>query len=520
MTGTTMRKLNYSLLTAVLACGPARGADWLTDGGSPQRTAWQKDEHILNTSNVKNLRILWKLKLDNQSNQMHSLFPPLIIDQLRTPGGVKQVAIVAGVSDNIYAIDAEAGTVLWKRHFDYPPATNLRPGNDDPLCPEGLLATPTIGAANAAGQRPVYALAGDGQLHTLNAGDGEELTPPVHFVGANSKVYSLNLYDNVIFTTTSQGCHGNPNQMWAIKADDPEHKVMTASPKSGGLWGRSGVAIDSSGVAWAPTGDGRYDKETQTYGNGLIGAKVTDGQLKIEDYFIPSNWSWLQKRDLDFQVTPAIFNYKGRELMTGASKECRVYLLDTKNPGGDDHQTPLDRTPLICNEEVNFASAGIWGSMASWEDSNGTRWVLTPFWGPVHSKFKVPVSYGPVTHGAVVAFKVEEKNGKLQLTPAWMSRDMNQAEPPLVANGVVYGFGSGENTTQAYADIGLRDSSKLRIAASTHAILYALDAQTGKELYSSGSQITSWNHFEGLSLANGRVYLGTYDDMLYCFGLQ
>ena len=35
----------------------------------------------------------------------------------------------------------------------------------------------------------------------------------------------------------------------------------------------------------------------------------------------------------------------------------------------------LERTPLICNEEVNFASAGIWGAMASWEDAQGTRWI-------------------------------------------------------------------------------------------------------------------------------------------------
>jgi outer membrane protein assembly factor BamB len=124
-----------------------------------------------------------------------------------------------------------------------------------------------------------------------------------------------------------------------------------------------------------------------------------------------------------------------------------------------------------------------------------------------------------VTRGAVVAFKLEEKGGKLQLTPAWMSRDMDHAEPPVIANGVVYAYGSGEDTTQAYPDRGLDDSSPLRIAASTHATLYALDAETGKELYSSGEQITSWNHFGGLSVANGRVYIGTFDGVLYSFGL-
>jgi outer membrane protein assembly factor BamB len=101
-----------------------------------------------------------------------------------------------------------------------------------------------------------------------------------------------------------------------------------------------------------------------------------------------------------------------------------------------------------------------------------------------------------------------------------MSRDMNQAEPPVIANGVVYAYGNGENTRQAYADRGLADLSPLRIKASSHAVLYALDGKTGKELYSSGDQITSFNHFSGLTVANGRVYIGTFDSVLYCFGLE
>ena len=238
-----MRKLQQSFFflaalacgLAALACAPLMAADWLMDGNDIFRTAWQKDEKTLSTANVKNMQILWKLQLDNKPQQMHSLFPPLIIDRLRAAGGEKQVAIVSGISDNIYAIDVAAGTVIWKKHFDYPEPANVRPGNDDPLCPEGALATPVVGPLNANGQRPVYALAGDGQLHTLNAADGEELSQPVQFMGANAKAYALNLWQNAIYTTTAQGCHGNPNQMWAMRLDDPTHKVLTASPKSGGL---------------------------------------------------------------------------------------------------------------------------------------------------------------------------------------------------------------------------------------------------------------------------------------------
>lgn len=516
-----MRRVNLWLLHPAVFCliaGALSAADWPTDGGNPQRTAWQRDEKILNKDNVKNMTVLWKIKLDNVPQEMHSLFAPLIVEGVPTSAGKKEIAIVAGISDNLYAIDVKTGALLWKRHFDYPvPERRGRPG--DPLCPPGMTAAPTIAAADAQGNRTLYAMTGDGKLHTLSVANGEELAPPFQFGYANGKHYSLNLWNDTLFTTTSQGCAGNPNQMWAVNLKDPAKKVMTFNPGSGGLWGRSGAAIDSTGTAWAPTGDGRYDPDNKIYGNGLIGAHVVGNELKLKDWFEPSNWIWLQKRDLDMQVTPAIFPFKGRELMITGSKECRVYLLDTRSAGGANHLTPLFRTPLMCNEEVDFQSAGIWGSMASWEDSKGTRWALTPFWGAAHPDFKVPQSYGKVDHGAIVAFKVEDKNGKFQLTPAWMSRDMDQAEPPVIANGVVYAYGSGENTRQAYADVGLADFSPLRIKASTKAVLYALDAETGKELYSSGNLIDSWVHFGALSVANGRVYLGTFDSTLYCFGL-
>jgi len=499
-------------------CAITWGAEWPTDGANPQRTNWQQNETILSKANAANLKILWKVKLDNVPREMHSLLPVLIADQVRTNNGPREIVLAAGVSDNLYALDAATGTILWKKHFDYPPPA--RSGRaTDPLCPGGLTATPVIGPPQPSGARMLYALAGNGALHTIDLATGDETSQPIPFGYPNGKAYALNLWNNVIFTTTSQGCAGNPNQMWAINLNDPQKKVMTFNPGSGGLWGRTAAAIDSSGTAWAPTGDGTYDLPTRRYGNGLIGARVEGNELKLKDWYIPSNWAWLFKKDLDMQVTPAIFKYKGRELMVTASKECRIYLLDPKSAGGEDHQTPLYRTPLICNEEVNFAGTGIWGSMTTWEDSKGTRWILAPFWGPSHSDFKAPVSYGSAKHGAVVAFKLEEKSGKLQLTPAWMSRDMNHAEPPVVANGVVYAYGSGENTAQAYPERGLNDSSPLRIAASTHATFYALDAETGKELYSSGDQIASFAHFGGLSIANGRVYLGTYDSVLYCFGL-
>jgi outer membrane protein assembly factor BamB len=197
--------------------------------------------------------------------------------------------------------------------------------------------------------------------------------------------------------------------------------------------------------------------------------------------------------------------------------------MDTEAIGGDDHRTPAYRTPLICNEIVDFAEAGIWGSLATWEDSKGVRWILSPFWGPKHSAFKAPIEIVLVKKGAIVAFKMEStKAGGVWLAPAWISRDMDQAEPPLIANGMIFAYGSGENMAQAFPDVGLDFRMERRVPLSTHAVLYVLDAQTGKELWSSGSsgkQITTWNHWSGLGLANGSVYINTYDGTLYRFGI-
>src|SRR5205085_1859811 len=108
----------------VFAQGNAPVANWLTDGGTPQRTAWQKDEHTLTTANVKNLTLRWKYKTDNEPREMHAMFPPLIVGRVATAAGPKQLAIVAGVSDNVYAIDVATGGLLWQHHFDttfFPP---------------------------------------------------------------------------------------------------------------------------------------------------------------------------------------------------------------------------------------------------------------------------------------------------------------------------------------------------------------------------------------------------------------
>ena len=84
------------------------------------------------------------------------------------------------------------------------------------------------------------------------------------------------------------------------------------------------------------------------YGNGIIWPEAEIRQtkeLKLYDTFGPPNAAWLVKRDLDAQVTPVIFPYKGKELMVSGSKECRLWMMDTASIGGDDHRTDISSPP-------------------------------------------------------------------------------------------------------------------------------------------------------------------------------
>jgi hypothetical protein len=78
----------------------------------------------------------------------------------------------------------------------------------------------------------------------------------------------------------------------------------------------------------------------------------------------------------------------------------------------------------------------------------GAQWVLAPFWGPVSKEFKAPIEHARPKGGGVAAFKLEERAGKWQLTPAWLSRDMDLAEEAVIANGVVFAYAAGEDASQ------------------------------------------------------------------------
>jgi outer membrane protein assembly factor BamB len=123
-----------------------------------------------------------------------------------------------------------------------------------------------------------------------------------------------------------------------------------------------------------------------------------------------------------------------------------------------------------------FAKAGLNAdALSTWQDSTGTRWVLA-------SAAK-----------SVGAWKVGDT-----LQPGWTSREIASPLTPVIVNGVVFAVAGGNR--------------------AAHAVMYALDGLTGRELWNSGNAITSFApRSAGLAAGGSQVYLGTNDGTLWAF---
>jgi outer membrane protein assembly factor BamB len=516
--------MNYAFRKTLLlgiACSPLLLAgSWPTFGGDSQRSGWARDETEISRDSVKHFQLLWKLKVENEPKELNALTPPIAVNPVYTDRGAKSFVIFGGSSDNIYVVDVDTGKLVWNKHFENsaPPATGPQ-SSGSYFCPNALNDTPAV--ANTSAGPTVYIISIDGKLHALNLVTGADRFPPRAFVPAYSKNWSLNVVDNVVYTSTSQNCAVAKSGIWAMNLSNPDMPVTTFEVKTygAGIWGRGGPTIGADGIIYTATGDGPADPAAGKFADSVLA--LTPKTLKLSDYFMPQNANYITRKDLDMgNSSPVVFSYKDRKLLVTGGKEGLLFLLDTKSLGGETHREPLYRTPLYANAEADIAGHGFWGAFASWEDGNGGRWVYAPAWGPINASAPAfPKTNGAAPNGSIMAFQIKERDGRPVLEPAWASENMSVPEPPVIANGVVLAISSGEFTRQV-APEGRLWTAQERIAKSPgNATLYALDATTGEELYSSGKAISSFTHLGGLAVSEGRVFVTTHDQTVYAFGV-
>lgn len=538
--------------------------EWLTWQSDAERSGWARAEQQLTKANAGKLGMLWKAQLDavpTRVNSYSTLTDPLVAENVRTKQGLKTVVFVASAENNVYALDADSGTEIWARKFPGAGKPPLPPSGN---CPANLNATPVIDKEHSI----LYVLTNDGKLRGLGLSDGEDQMVATEFTSPYSRNWSLNLVDGMIYTSASRGCGDAISSISAMDVSKPGHPVVRFYPSTGkasGPWGRGGIVRIPTGMI-AQTADGSYDPASGRFGNTFLGLTK---DLRLTDSYTPANWDYLNRKDFDLgAASPTVFQFDKWTLVAAAAKEGVVYLLDAANLGGTNHQTPLYVSPRYGNDDLTFGYNGVWGSLSTWVDASGQRWLLVPMQGPpakdTVSQFRL--SDGKVVNGSVMAFRVKKENGKPALEPAWISHDLDLPGMPVMANGVVYVLATGDRARDAFRQgpprsaggapgarrggglfggpqnqVNVGEPGAERDAAwltsqnepggqtpgrrfsggmdATHAVLYALDAETGKQLYSSSEAVDSWNHYGGIALAGGRIYLSTYDARVFAFGL-
>ena len=516
--------------------GPAV-PDWLSYNYDQQRTGWNRGEQVLSKTTVGKLKPLWNTQLTTASQALllSTLTAPVVAGGVSTSAGPKDLVFSISIEDTLTALDAGSGQIVWQKKFPNP-LTPLRPVSIN--CSNTEQATPTIDKAKGI----IYFNTSDGKLRGARLADGEQAITLTDMVQPFSRNWSLNLVDDVVYTTAARGCGGSPAQpvefgtVAAMDVSDPTHpslsRFYTGKGRPAGPWGASGVAWGPQG-AYVSTADGPNNPGSGIYGDMVLAIRPHGWGLN--DSFTPTHWKYVNARDLDFGSGGVLlFAFGKRNIVATASKETVIYLLDADNLGGVDHMTALYQSPRWANDTQDFQAQGVWGSLATAQNEKGERWLYTPMWGPVGKAApKFAITNGEVVNGSIMAFKVVEESGKPSLQPGWVSRDLNLASPPVVANGVVYALQTAESAVQVPKDIFNPDGSRkpgwtpekgadnrIMIPHATMT-LFAFDAETGKQLWSSGKTMEGNTvHFTQPVVALGKLFAVDHAGHVWAFGLK
>ena len=475
-------------LLASAAALHAQALDWPTASADAQRTGWEKSDPLITKEDVaKKFQMLWKIRPKSPG-----LMAPVILGRLIGYRGFKELAFIGGSDDSLYVQDVDMNRLYWQTKF-VPPMESAAP---TPNCPGGITAMPTLltqslrrGPRPAPGapppptagrQRPnvtfggprsLYVISSDGMFRRLNVANGNEAGMTFQVFPANSRVSTLNVNDGVVYATTSNGCGGAPNAVWAIDFSNPDASaapVVRTLPTGGSNpVGIGGPAIGTDGTIYVQTGDGPSDPANGKFANALLA--LTPETLVPKGYFQDTAAA---------SVTPVIFDYKSHDVIVNASRDGRLNLLDASS--FSDHKTILAQSPKV--------DGGFWGGLSTWADAAGTRYVLGTIWHKENG-----------SSGSIVAFKLEEKDGKPVFTPAWTVKDLVRPVPPVIASGVAFLLSSGEGRK--------------------HAVLHAVDATNGAAIWSTKNEVTAVGNLTPLTVANGRVYFVTADSTVWVFGL-
>jgi outer membrane protein assembly factor BamB len=273
------------------------------------------------------------------------------------PGG-KDIVIVATEQNQVYALDAANGSVVWQKQVGTPVAQGSLPcGNINPL---GITGTPVIDAPSrtlffdamttpdggSTKKRLIFALSiDDGSTRTGWPVDVSAVARSGALTfdsSVQSQRGALALVGGTVYVAYGGhwgDCGSYHGWVVGVPIANPSGvKAYATTARGAGIWGPGGVVSDGTSL-FVATGNSMGTNGTWGHGEAVL--RLTAGPAfsgQAADYFAPSNWKALDDSDTDLGGSnPVLVDVPGANpshLVVALGKNSVAYLINRANLGG------------------------------------------------------------------------------------------------------------------------------------------------------------------------------------------
>lgn len=529
----------------------------LTQHNNNQRTGVKLDEPTLVIPDVRNsFHKLFEVRVDPPAQGGPSNWTSQIVAQPLfasdvpwSDGTTKDVLIICTMHGTVYAFDAGNNcNQLWAQWLGQPVLDFIGANgqvNDDKdmfgTNPEwGILSTPVIDPD----LKRVYVVmwhndnSGTYKLHKLDLVTGNDLgqaTINGAAPGAPQQVFKpvfqkqrpgLLLLkptdlppgrqadvgpEGTIYIAFGASIEKDPTYhgwVFAYDADTLNRRAVWCSTPNGnqaGIWqSGAGLTADEDGNIYLMTGNGNFDAARQNFGESFV--KLSCSNLQVLDWFTP--WYW---RDLDEGGKDRDLGSSGpvciprTNFILGAGKVGILYSLNRNNMGQlGDEATQKDNSI----DEIQATGDQPYPDLQNDNHVHGSPVYFQQLnrvylWGEREKlkSFQIDPA-GRFLRNSVVVGNVTAPDGM----PGGM---LSLSSPPDdAANAIIW------------AVLPLAgDANKTRLVEG---VLRAFDARTLQEIWNSNTlanRLGSFAKFAPPTIANGRVYVSTYDGKFVVYGV-
>jgi len=427
------------------------------------------------------------------------------------PGG-KAMVIVATESNNVYALDAVDGSVIWESNVG--PAVSA----EDLICtkfdPMGITGTPIVDLASRAlfldamitpdggttKKHLIFSL--DVDTGDINPGWPVDVEATASYNGINFDAEiqqqrpALGIVGNILYVGygSMRDCSHYHGWLVGVPIDNPASVTAWASASHGGswrgaIWATGGIASDGKNP-FVTTGNTFNTGNNWDGGQAVI--RFQPGPIfsgSSTDYWAPENWLALDGIDLDLGSSgPVLVDVPGAtpsHLVVAMGKDRKAYLVNRDNLGGISQ--PIASAPV--------ASSTILQAAAAYRTQQGTH---------------VALRANNDGNTVLLAFRITATNPPaIDVPGGWsVTRGSGGCGSPFVTST------DGNNNMIVWV-VGTEDHQ-----TGGDQRLHGYNGDTGAAVYTGGgpNELMAGTHFYSTTgiVARGRVYVAG-DNKVYAF---